>query len=132
MHTSVPTTLALFQQIGWMEMVIILGIGVLLFGRRLPEVGKNIGKGIVEFKKGIKGIQDEIEDQSRDPQDEREHSPRMPQSYAAKPPLGPGGEDPRVSQGNHGDPVGQPAERTAERAPEPASVSGEDDRKPGS
>jgi sec-independent protein translocase protein TatA len=48
-------------QMGWMEILIILGLGVILFGRRLPEVGRYLGKGIVEFKKGLKGIEDEVE-----------------------------------------------------------------------
>jgi sec-independent protein translocase protein TatA len=47
--------------LGWGELLVILVIGVLLFGRRLPEVGRYLGKGIVEFKKGIKGIEDEVE-----------------------------------------------------------------------
>lgn len=46
---------------GPMEMLIILAIAVLLFGKRLPEVGRSLGKGIVEFKKGIHGIEEEIE-----------------------------------------------------------------------
>ena len=46
---------------GPMEMMIIAGIAVLLFGKRLPEVGRSLGKGIVEFKKGIRGIEDELE-----------------------------------------------------------------------
>lgn len=49
---------------GNMELLIILAIGLLLFGRRLPEVGRSLGKSIVEFKKGIKGIEDEIEESS--------------------------------------------------------------------
>jgi sec-independent protein translocase protein TatA len=44
-----------------MEILIILGIGVLLFGRKLPEVGRYLGKGIVEFKKGMKGMEDDID-----------------------------------------------------------------------
>ena len=44
-----------------MEIMILLGIGVLLFGRKLPEVGRYLGKGIVEFKKGIKGLEDEFD-----------------------------------------------------------------------
>lgn len=48
---------------GW-EWIVILAIGLLIFGRRLPEVGRSVGKSIVEFKKGIKGIEKEIEDES--------------------------------------------------------------------
>ena len=44
-------------QLGWMEILIILGLGVVLFGRRLPEVGRYLGKGIVEFKKGTRGVE---------------------------------------------------------------------------
>ena len=43
------------------EIVIILGVALLLFGKRLPEVGRSLGRGIVEFKKGVKGIEDDIE-----------------------------------------------------------------------
>jgi sec-independent protein translocase protein TatA len=47
--------------LGPTEMIIILAIAVLLFGRRLPEVGRSLGKGIVEFKKGVRGIEDEFD-----------------------------------------------------------------------
>ncbi len=50
-----------FFQLGAQEMLILLIIGVLLFGRKLPEVGRYLGKGIVEFKKGIKGLEDEFD-----------------------------------------------------------------------
>ena len=49
---------------GPMEMMIILVIAVLLFGKRLPEVGRSLGKGIVEFKKGIRGIENELDSAS--------------------------------------------------------------------
>lgn len=58
------TILALFGNLGTTELLIILALGLLIFGRRLPEVGRSLGKGIVEFKKGIKGIEDEVEDSS--------------------------------------------------------------------
>jgi sec-independent protein translocase protein TatA len=48
---------------GW-EWIVLLVLGLLIFGRRLPEVGRSLGRGIVEFKKGIKGIEDEIEAES--------------------------------------------------------------------
>ena len=50
---------------GPMEMLIIGIIAVLLFGKRLPEVGRSLGKGLMEFKKGMQGIDDEIESTSR-------------------------------------------------------------------
>jgi sec-independent protein translocase protein TatA len=51
---------AIFSLTPW-EILIILVIGVLLFGRRLPEVGRYLGKGITEFKKGVKGLEDEMD-----------------------------------------------------------------------
>ena len=55
------TSLFAFFSLGAQEMVVLLIVGVLLFGRKLPEVGRYLGKGIVEFKKGIKGLEDEID-----------------------------------------------------------------------
>lgn len=49
---------------GW-EWLIIGAIGLLLFGRRLPEVGRSLGMGIVEFKRGIQGIESDIDDASK-------------------------------------------------------------------
>lgn len=54
----------LIGPIGWLEATIILVVGLLLFGRRLPEVGRSLGRSIVEFRKGIKGIEDEVERES--------------------------------------------------------------------
>lgn len=39
---------------------IVVIAGFLLFGRRLPEMGRSLGKAIVEFKKGLSGIEDDI------------------------------------------------------------------------
>ncbi len=44
------------------DWIVIAIIGLLLFGKRLPEVGKSLGKGIVEFKKGLRGIDDDIDE----------------------------------------------------------------------
>jgi sec-independent protein translocase protein TatA len=53
------TTLALGMP-GPFEWIIIAGIGLLLFGKRLPEVGRSVGKTIVEFKKGMKEVEQEV------------------------------------------------------------------------
>ena len=50
------------------EWLIIAAIGLLIFGKRLPEVGKSLGQGIVQFKKGLKGVEDEISQVDQTPQ----------------------------------------------------------------
>ena len=62
---SAGTPLAIFAGVpGWAELLVVATVGLLIFGRRLPEVGRSLGKGIVEFKRGIRGINDDIEDES--------------------------------------------------------------------
>ena len=54
--------LAFLQNFGMTEILILGGLAVLLFGaRRLPEFGRSLGKGIVEFKKGLKGLEDDVD-----------------------------------------------------------------------
>lgn len=45
---------------GPQEILLLLLLGVLLFGRKLPEIGRSLGKTVVEFKKGVKGLEDEV------------------------------------------------------------------------
>ena len=47
-----------------MELIIVGIVALLLFGKRLPEVARSLGKGITEFKKGVRGIEDEVETSS--------------------------------------------------------------------
>lgn len=58
--------------LGTWDMVILLVLGLIIFGGRLPEVGKNLGRGIVEFKKGLKSVEEEIESESSKPAPRRE------------------------------------------------------------
>ena len=55
------TTLAFIQNINAFQILLLMLLGLLLFGKRLPEVGRSLGKGIVEFKKGLKGVEDEVD-----------------------------------------------------------------------
>jgi sec-independent protein translocase protein TatA len=53
-------TLFAFMGIGPMEMVVVGVVAVLLFGKRLPEVARSMGKSMMEFKKGMSGLEDEF------------------------------------------------------------------------
>ena len=70
------------------HILLLLAIGILLFGKRLPEVGRSLGKGIVEFKKGLKGLEDEFEGASSSHQEPRQslEPPRPPQRVSTTAP----------------------------------------------
>jgi sec-independent protein translocase protein TatA len=81
-------TFALFS-LSPMEIVILIGIGVLLFGSKLPEMGRSIGRAIVELRKGMSGVEDEVMGSSNAP---RYHPtplemPRPPQRVPTPPKL---------------------------------------------
>ena len=47
--------------LGTTELVVIFGIAFLVFGgKKLPEIGAGLGKGITSFKKGLSDVKNEI------------------------------------------------------------------------
>ena len=54
----------MFGGLGWQEIILIVLVILLLFGaRRIPEVMRSMGKGIKEFKKGMKDIESDIKEE---------------------------------------------------------------------
>ncbi|RLS25797.1 MAG: twin-arginine translocase TatA/TatE family subunit [Planctomycetota bacterium] len=58
-----------------MEMVLLV-LGLLIFGRRLPEVGKSLGQGIKEFKRGLKDDEEPRREEPRREEIRREEPSR--------------------------------------------------------
>ena len=54
------------------EILMILVVALLLFGaKRIPEIAQALGKGITEFKRGVKDVQSEIENNVNAPPPEQ-------------------------------------------------------------
>ena len=47
--------------LGFQELIIVGVIAVLLFGKRLPEVARSLGKSYNEFRRGLTDIQSSID-----------------------------------------------------------------------
>ncbi len=63
----------MFGGIGPQEIIVILLIVLLLFGaKRIPEVARGLGKGIREFKKAAKDIQDDMKIEEEDKEKKKE------------------------------------------------------------
>jgi sec-independent protein translocase protein TatA len=73
---NLPPSMLGFLLPGHMEWIVLLIIGLLVFGRRLPDVGRSVGRSIVEFKKGIQGIEDDIDEAASKPKQINQQAPR--------------------------------------------------------
>lgn len=48
-----------FMGLGTVELIIVAAVILLLFGSLLPRVMRSLGEGIVEFKRGVQGIEED-------------------------------------------------------------------------
>lgn len=58
------------------EIAIIVALGFLFFGKKLPELGKSLGQSFVEFKRGLNGIEDIKTDINALPNDKPKELPK--------------------------------------------------------
>ncbi|MBN1638157.1 MAG: twin-arginine translocase TatA/TatE family subunit [Ignavibacteriales bacterium] len=58
---------AFFQNLGFWEIMIIVLVILLLFGaKKIPELARGVGKGMKEFKKAVKDVEDDIKIEDED------------------------------------------------------------------
>ena len=60
-----PSILAIFGLPGGTEWIVIGLLALLIFGRRLPDVARSVGKSIVEFKRGMRDVKNDIDASAR-------------------------------------------------------------------
>ena len=89
----------MFGPIGMPEMVVIAVIALIIFGpRKLPELGKSLGRSIAEFKRASNELKNTLEDEIRTEElQEARKSAWIPPtasmaSVTPKPAVGPDGE----------------------------------------
>jgi sec-independent protein translocase protein TatA len=56
------TTIGFIGTLSPWHLMILAVVALLIFGHRLPSVARGMGRSIVEFKKGLKGVQDDLDE----------------------------------------------------------------------
>ncbi len=46
--------------LGMPELLVILAIGLLLFGKRLPDLARSLGKSVAEVKRGMESVSEDV------------------------------------------------------------------------
>jgi sec-independent protein translocase protein TatA len=114
--------------IGVQEIVIILIVGLLVFGAaRLPKIARSLGQGIKEFKKTVKGLEDDDDEsanrmkyvQNQPPNYQAQQQYPQGQQYQQGPvqqPYNAGPQTPNTQQ-NQQNPQNQQSQNTAPQGP---------------
>ncbi|MCK5944438.1 MAG: twin-arginine translocase TatA/TatE family subunit [Planctomycetes bacterium] len=53
--------IALFSSIGWQEMFLLFFIGLLLYGRNLPDAGRSMGRVVAQLKRSFQDFKDQLD-----------------------------------------------------------------------
>ena len=69
--------LAIWSVLSPMHLLLIGGVAILLFGNRLPEVARSLGRSLNEFKRGLKDVKDDFDAAANDdpPRDRLDQPP---------------------------------------------------------
>lgn len=90
--------------VGILEIAIVLVIALIVFGpKRLPELGKSLGRGISEFREGVSSIGDSVTGQDDEDDEEPVELTSSAESKA-------GQAEPEVTEVTEGQPSETPSE----------------------
>ncbi|MEC7726284.1 MAG: twin-arginine translocase TatA/TatE family subunit, partial [Planctomycetota bacterium] len=53
--------IALFSSIGWQEMFLLFFVGLLLYGRNLPDAGRSLGRVVAQLKRSFQDFKSQID-----------------------------------------------------------------------
>lgn len=103
--------------IGMPELVIILVVGLMLFGGRLPDVARSLGRSVNQFKRGLRDLKGEFDKAEAD-----EPPASLPSRRPAA--VGPGSAGPSAPAPRDPAPPDRPPENHAAGTPPPADGGG--------
>ncbi|MFN7940928.1 MAG: twin-arginine translocase TatA/TatE family subunit [Thermoanaerobaculia bacterium] len=98
----------MFGTLGFPEIILIMILALLIFGpKRLPEIGRTIGKGVAQFRRASTDLRRTIESEIQNLEEPERPAPR--EAVARRPPGPPAAAAPQVPPA----PVAPPVEPEA-------------------
>jgi TatA/E family protein of Tat protein translocase len=112
--------------IGTWEILLILLLALLLYGGRLPQVARSLGRGLFEFRRGLRELEEEIKQEIGvdELKEEIESVRQEVESQGAKEPMGQTGKEDSAGEGERAKAVSADDVQAQDQPPPPSSMAG--------